>query len=695
MKSSLRSFFQSSLRNLLALFVIIGSAISVTAQAGNDNYNIGTGVYDITGAAAESNAFGYANNIDIAGIQQRLRSRAYVIQSRNNNKRVVFVSADLGAIFQSVKLQVVKRLKATYGNVYNNDNVMLSATHTHVGTGGLSHYSLYMIASADASSFGYSSQNFNAVVDGIYQSIVRAHNNLSPGSIEFVAGELSGATRNRSLVPYQANDDDHLYSSDTNNTMTLLKFKKADGTEIGMLNWFAIHNTSLSNKYNKLSGDNKGYAQHLFEQKKGADFSSDTFVAAFANSDEGDVVPSNGNAVSAPGYLGSSNEILNAEVAGKRQFDKAWSLYNQNGSFLNGDLDYRHRWANFEDYWVDNEYTNAGAKRLCSAARGFSFAAGGENGPSNVPGIYEGMTKGTFNITDSVNQVDQSALGGVVRFLFGGISLGFQDDCQEEKISLLTTGAFNWVPEVLPFQLFTIGDFAIVAVPSEVTTMSGRRLRQTVKDKLASKGINKAVIAGLANTYSGYLTTYEEFQQQHYEGASTEFGPYTLSAYQQEFSRLADAMIGDYQVTDDTQPNDRINKLRLERPGVVLDDKFFWESFGKVLTNANSEYNKGDTVNVRFRGSHPKNNLKTQGSFLTVQKWANGAWENYLSDSDWNTEYGWKRDGAARSFVDITWRIPTDQARGYYRIVHSGHTKNGWTQQVSAYTGTSRYFFVR
>ena len=39
------------------------------------------------------------------------------------------------------------------------------------------------------------------------------------------------------------------------------------------------------------------------------------------------------------------------------------------------------------------------------------------------------------------------------------------------------------------------------------------------------------VIAGLTNTYSSYVTTYEEYAMQRYEGASTIFGPHTLDAY--------------------------------------------------------------------------------------------------------------------------------------------------------------------
>ena len=45
--------------------------------------------------------------------------------------------------------------------------------------------------------------------------------------------------------------------------------------------------------------------------------------------------------------------------------------------------------------------------------------------------------------------------------------------------------------------------------------MSGRRLRNSVKEVLLENGIKSdvtVVIAGLSNTYSDYVTTFEEYQ---------------------------------------------------------------------------------------------------------------------------------------------------------------------------------------
>ena len=79
---------------------------------------------------------------------------------------------------------------------------MLAATHTHVGNAGYSHQQLYQIASTDDTLAGYSSQNFNAIVNaivnGIVTSIKRAHATLTPGTLSLAQGELS-ITRERLL----------------------------------------------------------------------------------------------------------------------------------------------------------------------------------------------------------------------------------------------------------------------------------------------------------------------------------------------------------------------------------------------------------------------------------------------------------------------------------------------------------------
>ena len=59
--------------------------------------------------------------------------------------------------------------------------------------------------------------------------------------------------------------------------------------------------------------------------------------------------------------------------------------------------------------------------------------------------------------------------------------------------------------------------------------MAGRRLRDAVQTVLTSGGAGEfgsnihIVIAGLSNTYSQYVTTFEEYQIQRYEVCSFSF----------------------------------------------------------------------------------------------------------------------------------------------------------------------------
>ncbi len=134
---------------------------TASACAGNTRFDVGAGVYDITGPAAEVGMMGYAVvEQKTTGIHTRLRSRAFVIATPCNGKRVAFVSADLGQVFQVVKQKVVERLRARYGDVYGDANVLISATHTHSGPGGYSHYALYNLTI-----LGHDPQGLEAIVE--------------------------------------------------------------------------------------------------------------------------------------------------------------------------------------------------------------------------------------------------------------------------------------------------------------------------------------------------------------------------------------------------------------------------------------------------------------------------------------------------------------------------------------------------
>ena len=70
--------------------------------------------------------------------------------------------------------------------------------------------------------------------------------------------------------------------------------------------------------------------------------------------------------------------------------------------------------------------------------------------------------------------------------------------------------------------------------------MCGRRLRKAIIEIFQVTGENvQGTIGGLANSHSHYCATYEEYHDQRYDAGSTLYGPHTLDAYIQEFSRAS------------------------------------------------------------------------------------------------------------------------------------------------------------
>lgn len=83
------------------------------------------------------------------------------------------------------------------------------------------------------------------------------------------------------------------YEHDTDKTLTQLTFIGADNERIGVLNWFAVHPTSMNNTNKLVSSDNVGYAAVLFEKQlnPGSYVGHGKVVTAFASANLGDSSP--------------------------------------------------------------------------------------------------------------------------------------------------------------------------------------------------------------------------------------------------------------------------------------------------------------------------------------------------------------------------------------------------------------------
>jgi neutral ceramidase len=663
-----------------ALFVGVGPSLFTPASAEEPagGYLVGTGITDITGEAAEVGMMGYAAlDQKTSGIHQRQRSRAFVFVDQASGKRVAIVNTDLQGVFQSVHQAVLKRLAARFGDRYNERNTLISATHTHGGPGGMSHYALYNITV-----LGFQEKTFNAVVDGIVESIVQADGNARPGSLAVGRSLLTNASAQRSRRAFDRNPaaDKAAFPQGIDPNLTALRVRQGD-RDAGVISWFGTHGTSMTNKNTLISVDNKGYAGYAWEKDKGVryrDGDHPGFVAAFAQSNAGDMSP---NLNLRPGSGPTENEFDNTRIIGSRQRDAAAQAVAA-PTPLSGGIDYRMRWVKMSAVNVQPRFTGDGATHTtCPAAMGTGFAAGSTEDGVGLDWVEEGGTNPFLK-----------ALGATIFDISPQLRA-----CQAPKEVIVATGTtkpYPWSPELLPVQLVKIGQLYLAAVPGEFTIVSGYRVRKTVAAELGVP-IENVVLAGYSNSYAGYTTTPEEYDQQDYEGGSTHFGRWTLPAYQQEFAGLAAALkAGRPGPADDGTPRDLTGKQLNFQTGVVFDDKPLFKDFGSTNVEPGASYQRGQTVAVEFWTGHPKNNLRRGGTFLEVQRQVGGGWEIVADDGDWETTYRWTRSGVANSLARITWAVPANATPGTYRIVHYGDYKNGWTGKIHPFTGATRTFTV-
>ncbi|XP_052203621.1 neutral ceramidase 2-like isoform X2 [Diospyros lotus] len=746
----------ASLVGVLAVVYVV----AVIFGGVNGELLIGVGSYDMTGPAADVNMMGYANmDQNTAGVHFRLRARAFVVAESPQGARFAFVNLDAGMASQLVTIRVIERLQSRYGNLYTEDNVAISGTHTHAGPGGYLQYLLYSITS-----LGFVPQSFDAIVTAIEMSIAQAHESLKPGSIFVNVGDVENAGINRSPSAYLLNpaEERARYGRDVDTEMTLLKFVDGESRKsIGAFSWFATHGTSMSRNNKLISGDNKGAAARFFEDWFASSTTNSTasspntstsekdngnllekasnikatggqpckkttsegfkvrkndgslFVGAFCQSNVGDVSP---NVLGAfctdsglpcdfnhsschgddtlcvgrgPGY---PDEVLSTRIIGEKQFKRAVELFTSVEEELTGKIDCRHVHLNFTDLEVD---LNGKVVKTCPAALGPGFAAGTTDGPGMF-GFQQGDTE--------INKLWKK-----LRDLLKEPS-EYQVDCQKPKAILLDSGEmfepYAWSPAILPIQMLRLGRLIILSVPGEFTTMAGRRLREAVKETLISEGngefdnTTQVIIAGLTNTYSQYVATIEEYGQQRYEAASTLYGPHTLSAYIQEFKKLAKAMAkGENLPQKGPSPPD-LSSVQLsllpdpsgDSPPPGID---FGDMKEDISVPKSGSFRKGDKASATFWSPNPRYDLLTEGTFAVLEMLQGERWVPAYDDDDFSLFFKWKLDNSSLyGLATLEWEVPEEASSGIYRLRHFGSSRKTDKSPIKYFTGASSAFAV-
>ena len=513
-----------------------------------------------------------------------LFSRAFVIAERKDSplrKRTAIAVVDIWSCTEELKKRVIEKLhELDFGltQYYDTTNVQVCGTHTHNAPAGISKYALYNFSSG-----GFSEMMTNAYATAIAQSILKAHRSMQDCHIHVFRTKVPNCGANRSQPAYDNNPmaERARYETSVDEDMTILSFRAVNRfTCLGTLAWHALHGTDIGQNNTTIDGDNKGRASALLESDR-------IPVAAFANANAGDV---SGNVAygslppTDPSRADAHAKLL-AQAVTDQVFDPAKSRETLMGSI----------WTSLK--MVDmSEVTITGTdKRTFPATMGLSSFAGSTEDsvppfPANL--LREGIRRGEASDVElgiqaliasggSQNDINEellrfiapeyrwiaaapflhpvTAIPGAIaalgleflQLLEGGLGAKSIHDLTESQREghapkPITMNVSNIVPQELPLQIIVIGNLAILGVPAELTTMAGRRLRERLmlvmsEAPQAREHFNKpdtVITAGYANAYSQYVSTKEEYDMQHYEGSSTLFGPHTLEAYIQEFTKM-------------------------------------------------------------------------------------------------------------------------------------------------------------
>lgn len=691
------------------------------ARATGDQYLLGVGKADITGPVVELNFMGYASLAQVgSGLRQRIYSRAFIVgNTATPTDRFIYLVLDTQSGDTAIRngiLEGVAALGSGY-SMYSQSNIAVTGTHQHSGPGAWLNYLLPQVTS-----LGFSTQSYQAIVDGAVLSIQRAHESLAPGYLDFADTNVTDANINRSLWAYLANpaSERAQYTYDTDKTITVLRFKRAsDGLNTGILAWHSVHGTSMLENNTHVTGDNKGLSSYLFEQAmKNDSTAAPGFVAAFSQSSVGDTTPNvlgawcddgsgemctlenstcAGTSENCHGR-GPEFQMLDLGVSscyeiGRRVYAASKALYDTFDSVSTPVTD-----PSVKAYHTFNDMTyynftlpNGTAAQTCPAALGYSFAAGTSDGP------------GAFDFTQADNNTNsQNPLWVIVSGLIKAPGPQ-QTACQSPKPILLDVGEMDvpyaWSPNIVDVQSLRVGQLIMVISPSEATTMSGRRWKSAVSAAAISGEITsstpKVVLGGPSNTYAHYLATIEEYGIQRYEGASTLYGPNELEAYIYLSTSNIKYLAANSTTAPDpgpTPPDNREDSLDLISP-VVFDGTNIGQSFGQVTTQPSASYARGAIINTTFVGANPRNNLRLEGTFAAVEQLTNGNWTTVRDDSDWFLVYTWTRVNSliGTSSVVLSWETESYAEPGTYRMRYNGDHKN-ILGTITAFTGVSNSF---
>lgn len=643
---------------LFALSFFVSQSVSsapAKPSAKDFVFEAGMSKTDITGPPTGIMFWGYAQeNQKGEGIHLRQFARALVLKDPKTGKVLAYVTSELGGVPHEVQRDVVARLQKEVDPNFNLANVLLNASHTHSAPAGFFHYIQNSIYTTK-----FFPEYYNVIVNGIVQSVKEAYSKKEPAQLLIGSTDVEAAGVNRSATAYDANpkEERDKYSSNVDKKMIQIVVNTKNGT-IGFVNWFGVHTTSMTFDNHLISTDNKGYASYIAEADAAKRGQKD-FIAIFAQANEGDVTPNLNLDNTGPG----KDMFESTKIIGERQYAASSQiLKSEKLRALPAGLGFTQSFLDMPNSIVRKEFSGTGKdEKICTSAYGYALAAGSTEEGGGHFLFHEGMK----------DENRRFYIDWLAAFMLQSPTNELRE-CQKPKAILFPMGETKPDPslsQILPIGLVTIGDFGLIVSPNEVTTMSSRRMKETVRKVLGSK-VQEIALSGLTNDFAGYITTREEYSTQQYEGGHTLHGPFSLDLLRQEYDRLSRDLLESKTSRQGPLPKN----LSATVVGTDIPRSGPRKTFEPETVSPNNTQAKfGDLISCTVTSLNPNLAYPKQKSYFDVEKKSGQDWLRVYSDSDWSTKFEYKKSTFPwpKETVSLHWQTDASDSAGTYRLKHS------------------------
>ena len=416
------------------------------------------------------------------GYWTRLFARAFVLEDAAGNT-VVLVSCDLWSVPAGLVDRVAEILLTREETHHiDRDQLILAATHTHHSPGNFSTSAFYNTFASP--SVGFDARLFEFLAQRIGQSITEAVRARRPATVSYIVSPLHALTRNRSLPAFLLNSDraaigDH----GVDGRLAGLWIRDAASPErvLGVAAFAAMHPTVLGPATPVYSADLFGVAANYAERI--LHLESPGAIVAIFNGAEGDVsvASAHGDLSAARRLGGRLGHAIVANPARER---------------VDGVIRHRVARQRLAGQCVEGD-------TVCTADFPL-YGAGALGGSESDHWLLSwlGWREGATGSGIPGHGAKRAALGPFGRLLMPSSAL----------------------PAEAPLGVYQVGGLLLVTLPGEFTTAMGRRVAAGVA-AAADWPPARVLLVGLANEYLSYFGTPEEYALQHYEGASTLWGP--------------------------------------------------------------------------------------------------------------------------------------------------------------------------